>query len=330
MASIGVFGAGSWGCAMAIHLSKCGHEVTLWAHRSETIEELKRTHMVGDKLPGIALPEAIGLTDSVREAAVGKDILVLAVPSTAIRETSKIIWAYLNPKQVIVNLSKGLESKTRRPMSIVIREELPLNKIVILSGPSHAEEVAIEMPTALVAASEDEDSARYIQDVFMNEYLRVYTSRDVRGVEMGGAIKNVIALAAGMSDGLGYGDNSRAALITRGVAELTRLVVKLGGEAETVAGLTGMGDLIVTCDSRHSRNKRAGFLIGQGKSVDEAKAEVGMVVEGINTARSAFELSQATKVSMPIVEGVYNVLFEGQTPRDAVQELMMREKKPEH
>ena len=330
MASIGVFGAGSWGCAMAIHLSKCGHDVTLWAHRSETIEELKRTHMVGDKLPGIALPETIGLTDSVREAAVGKDILVLAVPSTAIRETSKIIWAYLNPKQVIVNLSKGLESKTRRPMSIVIREELPLNKIVILSGPSHAEEVAIEMPTALVAASEDEDSARYIQDVFMNEYLRVYTSRDVRGVEMGGAIKNVIALAAGMSDGLGYGDNSRAALITRGVAELTRLVVKLGGEAETVAGLTGMGDLIVTCDSRHSRNKRAGFLIGQGKSVDEAKAEVGMVVEGINTARSAFELSQATKVSMPIVEGVYNVLFEGQTPRDAVQELMMREKKPEH
>ena len=330
MAAIGVFGAGSWGCAIAIHLSKCGHDVTLWAHRSETIEELRSTHMVGDKLPGIALPESINLTDQLREAVVGKDVIVLAVPSTAIRETAKIIWAYLSPKQIIVCLAKGLEGKTRRPMSLVIREEIQLNKIVMLSGPSHAEEVAIEMPTALVAASEDMASAEYIQDVFMNEYLRVYTSTDVRGVELGGSIKNVIALAAGMSDGLGYGDNSRAALITRGVAELTRLVIKLGGQPETVAGLTGMGDLIVTCDSRHSRNKRAGYLIGQGRSVDEAKQEVGMVVEGINTARAAYELAKATSVSMPIVEGVYQVLFEGLSARDAVTALMMREKKAEN
>lgn len=329
MAVIGIFGAGSWGCAMAIHLAKCGHDVTLWAHRSETIEKLQADRTVGDKLPGVRLSDDIKLTASVREACTGKDILVLAVPSTAIRETSKIIWAYLSPKQIIVNLAKGLEDKTRRPMSIVIREELPLNKLVILSGPSHAEEVAIKMPTAVVAASEDEGSAAYIQDVFMNEYFRVYTSHDVRGVELSGAIKNVIALAAGMSDGLGYGDNSRAALITRGVAELTRLTVKLGGEAQTVAGLTGMGDLIVTCDSRHSRNKRAGYLIGQGKTIEEAKQEIGMVIEGMNTARAAYELAKATNVSMPIVEGVYSVLFEGKSAHDLVSSLMLREKKAE-
>ncbi len=331
---IGVLGAGSWGAALAGHLGKNGQEVTLWGHHEEKMEEIRRTRMIPDKLPGFLLPDPVGVTADFAKTVRENEILIFAVPSPAIRETAvKIknlsLAEELQHQKTIVNVAKGLEEGTLLRLSEVIEEELPLFDVAVLSGPSHAEEVAQCLPTALVAGSKKKETAEQIQNVFMNEYLRVYTSPDLIGMELGGALKNVIALAAGMADGLGYGDNTKAALITRGVAEITRLAGKLGGAPETLSGLTGIGDLIVTCESRHSRNRKAGMLIGQGRSVEEALSEVGMVVEGVNTARAAGLLAQKADVPMPIITAVNNVLFSGKSAGDAVRELMIRNKRSE-
>ncbi len=331
---IGVLGAGSWGAALAGHLGKNGHEVTLWGHHKEKMETIRKTRKIADKLPHFLLPESVGVTASFADTVRENEILIFAVPSPAIRETAGRIRELslaedLQRRKTIVSVAKGLEEATLLRLSEVIAQELPLFDVAVLSGPSHAEEVAQSLPTALVAGAKRQTTAERIQNVFMNEYLRVYTSPDLIGMELGGALKNVIALAAGMADGLGYGDNTKAALITRGVAEITRLAVKLGGAPETLSGLTGIGDLIVTCESRHSRNRKAGMLIGQGRTVAEALSEVGMVVEGVNTARAAGLLAEKADVPMPIITAVNQVLFSGKSAGDAVKELMIRNKRSE-
>lgn len=331
---IGVLGAGSWGAALAGHLGKNGHEVTLWGHHKEKMETIRKTRKIADKLPHFLLPESVGVTASFADTVRENEILIFAVPSPAIRETAGRIRELslaedVQRRKTIVSVAKGLEEATLLRLSEVIAQELPLFDVAVLSGPSHAEEVAQSLPTALVAGAKRQTTAERIQNVFMNEYLRVYTSPDLIGMELGGALKNVIALAAGMADGLGYGDNTKAALITRGVAEITRLAVKLGGAPETLSGLTGIGDLIVTCESRHSRNRKAGMLIGQGRTVAEALSEVGMVVEGVNTARAAGLLAEKADVPMPIITAVNQVLFSGKSAGDAVKELMIRNKRSE-
>ena len=332
---IGVFGAGSWGTALAIHLQKKGHEVTLWARSASNVQKMKETRSIGSKLPGVVIPEEILLTSDLSEAVSGKELFVLAVPSPAVRETAgKLRGADPSGEslagKIMVGVAKGLEDATLLRLSEVMKEELPMMEVAVLSGPSHAEEVAASLPTALVAGAKKKSVAETVQSVFMSEELRVYTSPDLIGMEMGGALKNVIALAAGMADGLGYGDNTKAALITRGAHEITRLSCRMGGAAETLSGLTGIGDLIVTCESRHSRNRKAGMLIGQGKTTDEALAEVQMVVEGVNTARAAKRLAEKYEVSMPIIFAVNQVLFEGMAASDAVRELMIRDKRIEN
>ena len=330
-----MIGAGSWGTALAIHLKKNAHEVSLFGRSKNGIEKMRNTREVGAKLPGVKLPEEIVLTSELKEAVSGKEMLILAVPSPAVRETAaKLREADPSGKglkgRIIVNVAKGLEDKTLLRLSEVMDEELPDAEIAVLSGPSHAEEVAAALPTVLVAGALRKSTAEAVQSVFMREELRVYTSPDLIGMEMGGALKNVIALAAGMADGLGYGDNTKAALITRGAHEIIRLAVRMGGAAETLYGLTGIGDLIVTCESRHSRNRKAGMLIGQGKTTEEALSEVQMVVEGVNTARAAKRLAEKYEVSMPIISAVNEVLFEGKSAADAVRELMIRDKRVEN
>lgn len=328
--NIGVLGAGSWGTALAIHLEKRGHEVTLWGHSPAGVQNMLLTRGIGDKLPGVVIPEHVKITDDLEAAVREKELLVFAVPSPAIRETAGRVKDFTEPGQIAVSVAKGLEEKTLLRLSQVIREELPESEPAVLCGPSHAEEVAQSLPTALVAGAEKRAVAETIQNAFMDERLRVYTSPDVTGMEMGGALKNVIALAAGMADGLGFGDNTKAALITRGIHEIIRLSVKMGGVAETLSGLTGIGDLIVTCESRHSRNRKAGMLIGQGKTTEEALAEVKMVVEGVNTARSAKLLAEKYEVSMPIISEVNEVLFHHRSAKDAVTNLMIRDKRIEN
>ncbi len=332
---IGVIGAGSWGTALAIHLKKNGHDVTLWGRNPEGVRRMKETRSIGDKLPGIVIPEEICLTSDLSLAVSEKEMLLLAVPSPAVRETAKKAGK-ADPSgdqlsgRMIVNVAKGLEDATLLRLSEVIEEELPMAEVVVLSGPSHAEEVAAALPTVLVAGAKKKSVAEAVQGAFMREELRVYTSPDLIGMEMGGALKNVIALAAGMADGLGYGDNTKAALITRGAHEITRLAARMGGAAETLSGLTGIGDLIVTCESRHSRNRKAGMLIGQGRTLEEALSEVQMVVEGVNTARAAKRLAEKYEISMPIISAVNEVLFEGKNAGDAVRELMSRDKRIEN
>lgn len=328
--NVGIIGAGSWGAALALHLNRNGHTVTLWGHRKESVEKLRETRVPRGKLPEVRLPEEIMITADEAEAARGKELLVLSVPSVAVRETAGRFAPFLSAGQIVVNVAKGLEEATLLRLSAVIEEELPECEIAVLSGPSHAEEVAIGLPTALVAGAKKRAVAETVQNTFMNDSLRVYTSPDVIGMEMGGALKNVIALAAGMADGLGFGDNTKAALITRGAHEITRLAVKMGGASETLSGLTGIGDLIVTCESRHSRNRKAGMLIGQGKTTEEALSAVQMVVEGVNTARAARLLAEKYGVPMPIIEGVNEVLFGGKSAKEAVTELMLRDKRIEN
>lgn len=332
---IGVIGAGSWGTALAIQLKKNGHEVTLYGRSEEGIRKMREERTIEDKLPGVRIPEGIELTSELSAAVQGAKLLILAVPSPAIRGTAGKIREVTKPGEetsgrIVVNVAKGLEDATLLRLSEVIREELPEDEVSILSGPSHAEEVAASLPTALVAGAEKKSVAEAVQNAFMREALRVYTSPDLIGMEMGGALKNVIALAAGMADGLGYGDNTKAALITRGAHEITRLACKMGGAAETLSGLTGIGDLIVTCESRHSRNRKAGMLIGQGRTTEEALTEVKMVVEGVNTARAAKRLAEKYEVSMPIISAVNEVLFEGKSARDGVTDLMLRDKRIEN
>lgn len=329
MAKVSVLGAGSWGIALARVLASNGHHVTVWSALKDEITMLneKREHIT--KLPGVKLPDEMIFTESLQDAMTGRELLVLAVPSSFVRKTSSMMKEFYQSGQVIVNVAKGIEEATLMTMSEIISDEIKDAKVAVLSGPSHAEEVGRGIPTTIVAGAIEKDTAEFVQNLFMNDVFRVYTSPDVVGIEIGAALKNVVALAAGIADGLGYGDNTKAALITRGMAEITRLGIAMGGEAETFYGLSGIGDLIVTCASMHSRNRRAGILIGQGKTMDEAMAEVKMVVEGVYSAKAAKKLADKYQVSMPIVESVNAVLFDGESATTRVRELMLRDKKSE-
>ena len=330
MAKAGVIGSGSWGTALARVLSKNGHEVTLWSRREEESRMLREERENKSKLPGVKLPDDILCTTDLEQTVEGKDILVLATASPSIRSMAKKMAPYVAAGQLIVDVSKGIEESTLMILTDVIAQEIPQCRAAVLSGPSHAEEVGRDIPTTVVAGAKDRETAEYIQNLFMNKVFRVYTSPDMLGIELGGALKNVIALAAGAADGLGCGDNTKAALITRGIAEMSRLGVAMGGHIETFNGLTGIGDLIVTCASMYSRNRRAGILIGQGKTMQEAMDEVKMVVEGVNSAKAAKTLAEKYGIDMPIVQEVNQVLFEDKPAREALADLMLRDKKIEH
>lgn len=329
MKKIAVVGAGSWGTALAVMLEQDGHDVTMWARNAEAIEKMKTTRENKQYLPGVFLGENINLTSDIEKAVKEKEIIISAVPSRAVRETMTKFSNLFQKDAIIVNVAKGLEQGSLLRLSEVIKECVPQCHPCVLSGPSHAEEVGRCIPTACVIATEENDIAKMIQKEFMNPNFRLYTNSDVVGVEIGAALKNIMALAAGMSDGLGFGDNTKAALMTRGMTEMTRLGIAMGGKAETFAGLSGIGDLIVTCTSMHSRNRRAGILLGRGKSLDETLAEVKMVVEGINTVQAACELAKKYHVSMPITEEINQVLFYGKNVREAVLQLMTRDGKAE-
>lgn len=332
MEKITVFGAGSWGTALAMVLAENGYDTLVWSYRDEQAIEINEHHTNSNYLPNITLPEQLKATTSIKEAIDHSSIFVMATPTKAIREVCGNIVPHLNKKIFLVHVSKGIEPDTLIRVSEIFEEEIPseyIEDLVVLSGPSHAEEVVLHHPTTITAASKNLKAAEKVQDIFMNQYFRVYTSDDVTGVELGGALKNVIALAAGISDGLNYGDNAKAALITRGLAEITRLGVKMGGNPFTFSGLTGMGDLIVTCTSVHSRNWRAGNLLGKGNKLDTVLEEMGMVVEGVRTTKAAYQLAKKYDVSMPITEALYEVLFEDKDPKVAVDELMIRMKKRE-
>lgn len=326
---IGILGAGSWGVALTKLLALNGHDVTVWSIDKAEIDMLNehREHLT--KLPGVKVPDNVVFTTDVKLACEGAKLLVTVVPSPFIRSTAKTIAPYVTRDQVVVNVSKGIEDKTLMTLTDVISEEIPGVKIGVLSGPSHAEEVGKCMPTTVVAGANSKEIAELIQDTFMSDFFRVYTSPDVIGIELGGALKNVIALAAGMADGLGCGDNAKAALITRGIAEITRLGVAMGGNPSTFGGLSGIGDLIVTCQSLHSRNRKAGYLIGQGKTYKEAMDEVKMVVEGVYSAKAAYALSEKYGVEMPIVSMTNKILFEDYVCKDAVKDLLARDKTSE-
>ena len=329
MAEYAVIGAGSWGTALARVLAKNGNQVTVWSIMEDEIAMLKEKREHETKLPGVILPENIDFTTDLKEAVEGKEMLVLAVPSPFTRSTAKSMAPFVTKGQLIVNVAKGIEDVTFMTLTDIIEEEIPQADVAVLSGPSHAEEVGKDMPTTLVAGAAKKETAEYIQNAFMCDFIRVYTSPDVLGIELGGALKNVVALAAGAADGLGCGDNTKAALITRGIAEIARLGVAMGGKIESFTGLTGIGDLIVTCSSMHSRNRKAGMLIGQGYTMEEAMKEVKMVVEGVYSAKAAYGLAKKYQVSMPIVEEVNAVLFEGKSAAEAVKDLMFRDKRSE-
>ncbi len=326
---ISVLGAGSWGTALAVLLCGNKHEVTLWSIDEREVRMIREHREQQEKLPGVPIPEEITVTNDLEAGVVGHDMLVLAVPSIFIRSTAKGIAKYVTPEQILVNVSKGIEEATLMNMTDVIEDEIPHGKIGVLSGPSHAEEVGRGIPTTVVVGAKDRETAETIQDAFMNSYFRVYTSPDMIGIELGAALKNVIALAAGVVDGLGYGDNTKAALITRGIAEITRLGTAMGGRVETFGGLSGIGDLIVTCTSTHSRNHNAGYLIGQGKTYQEAMKEVNMVVEGVYSAKAALALANKYHVEVPITEQVNRVLFDGVPAKEAVLQLLMRNRTSE-
>lgn len=330
MAKISVIGAGSWGTALALLLHKNGHHVTVWSIVEAEIKMLQTEHEHKDKLPGVRLPEDMEFTTDLQAAVTGKDVLVLAVPSPYTRSTSHNMQPYVTEGQLIVNVAKGIEENTLLTLSQIIEEEIPQAQVAVLSGPSHAEEVGRGIPTTIVVGAAKKETAEYLQNIFMNEVFRVYISPDVLGIELGAALKNVVALAAGIADGLGYGDNTKAALITRGITEIARLGVAMGGRFETFCGLTGIGDLIVTCASMHSRNRRAGILIGQGYTTRQAMDEVKMVVEGVYSAKAAMGLAKKYGVQLPIIEQVNSVLFDGQLADEAVKNLMLRDKKIEN
>ncbi len=334
MKSIGVLGAGTWGTALARMLAKSDNSVVVWSALENEIDELSEKY-VHPKLPGVEIPRSVKFTKNIKDACVGTDMVIFATPSVFIRSTAGSASRYLDPAQIIINVSKGMEKDTLFTMTQVISDELLKNtgksfkKIVALTGPTHAEEVAVDMPTAIVSACEDIETAEIVQDVFMNTCLRVYTNEDVKGVEICGAMKNIIALAAGILTGLGYGDNVRAALITRGLAEITRLGLAMGCMEQTFYGLAGIGDLIVTATSRHSRNYQCGQLIGQGVETKEAVRRIGMVVEGINAIPAALELKEKYNVELPIIESADAVVNHGIDPQKALNELMIRDKRSE-
>ena len=328
MKKVSVIGAGSWGSALAVLLANNGHEVTLWTHDPHEIEMLSTKREQVEKLPGVKLPDNIMIEADLKTALTDEDVVVMAVPSPVVRMVAKQMSPFIKDGQIIVNVAKGIEDVTYKTLSDIIEEEIPNAEVCVLSGPSHAEEVGRGIPTTVVVGAKNKETAEMLQDVFMNKVFRVYTSSDIVGIELGGALKNVIALAA--VDGLGYGDNTKAALMTRGIAELTRLGEALGGKPETFSGLTGVGDLIVTCTSVHSRNRKAGYLMGKGMTAEEAMKEVKMVVEGVYSAKAALGLAKKCNVAVPIVEAVNRVLFENADPKEEVSNLLLRERKQEH
>ena len=323
---IAVVGSGAWGTALAIRLCKNGHDVTMWTFETELIDEMVQTRC-NPRLPGAVLPEGMKISGEY-SCVSGCALVVVACPSFPIRAVCRSIAPYLDADTVMVSVTKGLEKGTHNRMSQVVEQETG-RPVVVLTGPSHAEEVALELPTGLLAASENKALAELVQDAFMSDVLRVYTSPDAAGAELGAALKNVIALCAGVTDGLGYGDNTKAMLMTRGLTEIARLGMAMGANKDTFAGLAGIGDLIVTCTSMHSRNRRAGILIGQGKPVEKAMEEVGAVVEGYYAAASAWELGKKLGVDMPIVEAAYSVLYEGVAAADVVKNLLQRSRRSE-
>ena len=329
MAKISVLGAGSWGTALSLLLYNNGHSVRLWSALKDEVEMLNTKREHESKLPGVRLPEDIEITWDLESCLKDPDVAVLAVPSPFTRSTSAQMAPYVKKSQIIVNVAKGVEENTLMTLSEIISQEIPQADVCVLSGPSHAEEVGRGIPTTCVVSASERKTAEYLQGIFMSPVFRVYTTPDILGVELGGALKNVIALAAGAADGLGYGDNTKAALITRGIAEIARLGTKMGARIETFYGLSGIGDLIVTCASVHSRNRKAGYLIGKGYTMKEAMDEVKMVVEGVYSAKAAKSLAEKFQVEMPIIEEVNKVLFADKKAADAVMDLMIRDKKVE-
>lgn len=326
---VAVLGGGSFGTAASILLGNKGYEVSLWDRKKSLIEEIKVSSMNKRYLSGVILPDTVKAEEDIIKAVHNADAIVMAVPSHAVREICKVLDGSIQKKQVLISLAKGIEQGTYKRMSEIIEEFFPKNPVGVLSGPSHAEEVSKNIPTTVISSSKNIETAEYIQDLFITPVFRVYTNLDIVGVELGGAVKNIIALAAGISDGLEYGDNTKAALMTRGIAEIARLGTALGAMTLTFAGISGIGDLIVTCTSMHSRNRRAGILIGRGKTVEEAINEINMVVEGVNTTKSVYELSKKIEIEMPITNELYKILYEGKSPRDAVFDLMLRDKRHE-
>ena len=325
--NIAIIGSGSWGVALAVHLANVGNNVKIWSFMEEE-RDLINNERKCKFLPGVELPENIMCSTDFGEVIKGSKMILHVTPSKFTRSTFKQYKEYVGNKPIII-CSKGFEKETLETLDEVILEEMPTAKVGALSGPSHAEEVSIAIPTALVIASKHQNILKMVQDAFMTEKMRIYTSNDVKGVELGGALKNIIAFCSGAAAGIGLGDNSFAALITRGLKEIVRLGVELGGKEETFYGLSGLGDLIVTCLSEHSRNRKAGYLIGQGKSLEETKKEVGMVIESIDNIDVAYELGKLHNIEMPIVETVYRVLYESLDPQEAVKDLMTRDKKME-
>lgn len=331
MAKVTVLGAGSWGTALSIVLADNGHEVSLWTHREEQAEAINTTHK-NEKYLEIMIPEQIKAFHNLEEAVRNAEVILIVIPTKAIREVCRQLNDILRHSVTIIHASKGIEPGTLKRVSEMISEEMDnyaYEDIVVLSGPSHAEEVAKRQPTTVTVTSLNTENAKLTQDLFINESFRVYTSTDLIGIELGGALKNIIALGAGISDGLGYGDNAKAALLTRGLAEITRLGTSLGANPLTFLGLPGVGDLVVTCTSVHSRNWRAGHLLGSGKSLDETLAQMGMVVEGVSTTKAAYQFAQKQNVEMPITSGIYGILFHNKEPKEVVENLMNRDKREE-
>lgn len=326
MAKIGVIGAGSWGTALTWRLAQNGHEVKVWSIAEDEVRMLNEDHEQKVKLPGVILPDTVEATTDLHEAMSDKDAVVLAVPSPFTRSTAQRMAPYCRFGQLIISVAKGIEEDSLMTLSEIIRQEIPQAEVAVLCGPTHAEEVGKGLPTAIVAGARTRTAAEYVQTLFMDKSLRVYTSPDMRGMELGAALKNVVALAAGVADGLGYGDNTKALLITRGIAEISRIGIAAGGRAETFSGLTGIGDLIVTCASMHSRNRRAGILIGEGKGVSEAMQEVGAVVEGYYATKAVKLLGDRCGVEMPITNAAYDVLYGGAPVGEVLHHLMGRKK----
>lgn len=327
---VSLLGAGSWGTALAILLAKNGHEVTLWSKLDSEVSMLQEHREHIHRLPGVKLPDSVIVTNDLKAACADKELIVFSVASAFVRSTAQEASAYIKDGQRIVNVAKGIEEASLDTLRDILTEEIPQADVSVLSGPSHAEEVAIAMPTTVVVGSTSRETAVFIQEIFMNDYFRVYISPDIIGIELGGSIKNVIALAAGVCDGLGFGDNTKAALITRGIAEISRLGTAMGANIETMGGLSGIGDLIVTCTSKHSRNHNAGYLIGKGYSVEAALKEVNQVVEGVYSAKAVSKLAKKYNVSMPIVEQICAVLFEGADVNEAIKNLLTRNRCSEY
>ncbi len=330
MKKVSFLGAGSWGTALAILCANNGHKVTLWSKVEAEIDMLRDNREHVERLPGVKLPDSIEIEPDLKKACTDKDIIVCSVASPFVRATAREAKPFIKDNQIIVNVGKGIEESTLMTLCEILEDELPMADVAVLSGPSHAEEVSKGIPTTVVVGAKTEKTATFVQDVFMGRNFRVYTSPDIIGIELGGSLKNVIALAAGILDGMGLGDNTKAALITRGIAEISRLGVELGGRMETFSGLSGIGDLIVTCTSTHSRNHNCGYLLGQGKTLAEAKEEIKQVIEGVNCAKAAMALANKYHITMPIVEQINAILFENKSAKQAIKDLLVREKASEY